>query len=177
MHMKRPSVACVGPSCEGCASPECMAEGGAVGSGKNREDFEKGVHKSLPGSKDGDAGYSNAGADARMLKKASTEGGKRTGRFLAKDEHRRVLGEQKDMPKPKLMAEGGCVGPSCMGCSSPSCMSEGGMAGGDGDSADDELTDKLGEEMCSAFEAKDKKRIMSAIEAAVLSVMARGGDL
>ncbi len=44
-HMSKPMAKCIGAECEGCSSPNCYAEGGKIGSGKQRYDFEKGVHK------------------------------------------------------------------------------------------------------------------------------------
>lgn len=71
----------------------------------------------------------------------------------AKDSHREVLSEMKSMKKPNLYAEGGEVD------------------GSEHDDMDGELNDMMGEELLHAFESKDKKKIMSCIEAAVLSCM------
>lgn len=231
MHMKKPAMTvCIGPECPGCDSPECMAEGGAVGSGKQRKDFERGVHRPAmaDAQEDEDQGQSPAGSAARGMKELPMWRTKF--KRNASDEHRRVMEEQSDMPKPKLMAEGGMLdanarkhiaaknfaGPDrsypiedqaharnalarVAQHGSPALQAEvrrkvhakypgigedahGGMMadGGmpdemdiDADPIDDELSGMLGEELCQAFESKDKKRIMEAVEAAVLSVLSR----
>lgn len=164
MHMKRPEVACEGPGCEGCSSPSCMAKGGeCMGpecSGCSSPDCYakggavKGVHESFDEG-EGD-GRSEAGALAVSSKMSDDPSRKRRWMDSAKGEHKRVLTEMKDMPKPKLMAEGG--------------MAE----EGHDDGMDDEIKNMLGDELCSAFESKDKKRIMEGIEAVVLSVLSKG---
>lgn len=78
-----------------------MAEGGSVHSSKQRVSNEKGVHQGdEEGSSKKAAGMSMAGVFARNAedprsKKMSTE------------EHHKVLGELRSMPKPKLYAKGG----------------------------------------------------------------------
>ncbi len=91
--------------CEGgdCAHPSHMAEGGKAYSGKNRSDFEKGIHphdrgpnartetSSYAGNQ---VGWSNRDNDPKEMENA-------------KKEHRRVLSEMQSMKKPNLYAEGG----------------------------------------------------------------------
>lgn len=78
------------------------AEGGRIGSGKQRHDFEKGVNKSLEETDDPKYGSwqrrSQAGDDV------SDEKVQR-----AKDSHHRVLGQQLSMKKPSLYSEGGMI--------------------------------------------------------------------
>lgn len=95
------SGGCVGPHCMGCSSANCMSEGGEVDNFKPRETLNKshpekhqqGIHES---SRFGSKGVSMAGEDERAG-------------LDSKEDHKRVLGELKAMPKPKLYAEGGSV--------------------------------------------------------------------
>lgn len=133
---------CSGPECGGCSSGSCYAKGGEV----------KGVHKPYEAKVGGGKGQSYAGDQARWGQ--ATAGLKSSERHhdKAKEEHHRVLGEMKSMKKPNLYAEGGEV------------------ADGDGDmDMDDELNSALGGEFVDAMERKDRKGIMSALEAIVLS--------
>lgn len=90
MLMKRPN-SCSGPSCPGCSSANCMADGGKV----------KGVHESDDETK----GKSMAGIFARHSKDEGEVG--ESSKRLAKGEHEKVLGELRSMPKPKLYSKGG----------------------------------------------------------------------
>jgi hypothetical protein len=176
--MSRPKSACPGPQCGGCSSASCMAdggkvsddqtlgsaigypgstppptkpvkmaEGGAVDSWTKREDNEKGVNK-------GSDGISKAGLHVRSANHESVYSDKEDSIGAAKIAHKKTLGEMSSMPKPKLMAEGGEV------------------SSDDAPSDDDgELHDMLGGELMGAFERKDKKAIMSAIEACVMQCM------
>lgn len=72
------------------------------------------------------------------------------------------------------MSDGGCVGSHCTGCASPTCMSHGGSVESEHDGDDEHLSDGLGEELMSALHSKDKKGIMSAIEAVVMRCMSKG---
>ena len=120
--------------------PKLYAEGGRVDSGKQRHDNEKGVHKELGRGIMG-KGQSVAG---RLIGTA--------GEGMAKTLHEEKLKEMREMPKPKLMAEGGEVE--------------------DGEpQTDEELHHAIGGELMDALERKDKKGIMEALHAAVMSCM------
>lgn len=239
MHLKRPEPKCPGPECPGCESAACMSREGCPGpecpgcSDRNcmaKGGMIKGVHTSSDDEGDKDeTGYSPAGAYTRGMRSAGSPESKNFWKQSAKAEHRRVLGEMKDMPKPKLMAEGGRLDANARAHiakknfagpdrsypiedkaharnalarvaqnGSPELQArvrskvhakypdigehaDGGMLNaedrdddGDHDMLDDGLTEALGQELCEAFEAKDKKRIMEGLEAVVLSVLARG---
>jgi hypothetical protein len=88
----------------------------------------------------------------------------------AKDEHRRVLGEMKAMPKPKLqgLAEGGEVEGEMDikdNMSDPDVMDK-----GDND-YDSEIHDLLGKELMEAFHSKDHKRMAEGLEAMILQCL------
>lgn len=149
--------------CKSCGKAPCMcdggmyAEGGNVRSGKDRHENEKGVHPRSFSKQGG--GESDAGAGHR-----SNMGMKRGGRFdrsdAIKDEHRQVLSDSRSLPKPKLqgLAKGGEVEP----------MHE---SGHDEDMSgiDDELMDMAAGECMEAFEKKDKKGLLDALKAIILS--------
>lgn len=79
---------------------EGYAEGGNVNSGKNRVNFERGVHKSyMPLANE--HGESIAGNQWRE--------GDKTSRYLSKEKHSKRLHELRSMPSPKLKACGGMV--------------------------------------------------------------------
>lgn len=80
------------------AKAKKMAEGGDADSGKNRKDFEKGVHKPAFDMQY-HQGTSHAGRDAKY--------GGAYFRQTAKAQHRNKLEELRSMKKPKLMAHGG----------------------------------------------------------------------
>lgn len=154
---------CIGAECKGCPSANCMAEGGSVDSWTKREDNEKGVN--MPRGASGNQGISNAGRSVRSANQSTAFSN--SGRAsdpeadqdlaslsidAAKRAHKKTLGEMHSMPKPKLMAEGG-------------------EAQEEHEHVDDELHDMMGEELMSAIESKDKKRIMESLEAIVLQCM------
>lgn len=122
--------------------PKLYAEGGRVGDNKHRADFEKGVHP----AKDDDSGESHVGDWARE--------GDLNG---AKWRHQAKLTQMKEMPKPKLMAEGGEV--------------ESGEIEDGEPQMDEELHHAIGGELMDALERKDKKGIMSALTAAIMECM------
>lgn len=86
------------------AKRRMMAEGGDIFSGKQRNDFETGVHKTAH-SIDPERGRSVAGINAE----GHYETGSNINKRAARKEHRKVLNESQNMPKPKLYAEGGAV--------------------------------------------------------------------
>jgi hypothetical protein len=97
---------CIGASCPGCSSANCMAEGGNVnysGNPGHSRVNEKGIHSDIGG------GMSTAGAHARSTQPSRTLQQKERGKGWAKEEHGRVLSEMRGMKKPNLYAEGGSV--------------------------------------------------------------------
>lgn len=176
----------------GMKKPNLYAEGGSVGSGKNRQNFEKGVNHDYSHR---EPGVSVAGKLARAGEWTSPNHVER-----AKSIHKDKLKEMKSMPKPNLYADGGEVhddipepdpknakdmqkGATSGGTSSSEAwknlksglgFSEGGEIDADGDydgdtEMDSELKQVMGDEFMSAIERKDKKAIMSTLEAIVLS--------
>lgn len=85
-----------------------MAEGGKVGSGKQRDDHEMGVHKY---NHEG-PGNSPAGSFTSAAKYGNTSVPKHELQDYARKEHGRVLEDSRAMPAPKLkgLAEGGFIG-------------------------------------------------------------------
>jgi hypothetical protein len=151
-----------GDKCAVCDGGMCkMAKGGEVthhspaGGSANRakgaarernQDHQTGVHKSADVY---NPGMSTAGYRTR----GGVDG--------AKSIHKGKLGELKDSPKPTSgrsgFAEGGEVGEH---------------AEPDGDEM--EISHGLGKELMGAFEAKDHKKLMGALEACVLHCMSKG---
>jgi hypothetical protein len=132
--------------------PKLYAEGGSVSSWTKREDNERGVHGEGSSNKNF-SGESMAGKHVRHAQEHPED--KEDSMGAAKLHHKKVLGEMKAMPKPKLYAEGGEVS--------------------DGEpQMEDELKHAMGGELMDALERKDRKGIMSAMEAIVLSC--RGKD-
>lgn len=122
--------------------PELYAEGGSVESRTKREDNERGVHGEVS------QGRSTSGINARNAKNDPEH--RRGDLHGAKLGHRMVLNEMRDMKKPNLYAEGGEVA--------------------DGEpEMDEELKHAMGGEFMDAMDRKDRKGIMSALEAIVLS--------
>lgn len=122
--------------------PHLYAEGGSVDSWTKRSDNERGVH--------GDAkkGMSTAGHHVRNAQEHPEDREDSMG--AAKLHHMKNLDEMRGMPKPKLYAEGGEVA--------------------DGEpEMEDELKHAMGGELMDALERKDRKGIMSSLEAIVLS--------
>lgn len=193
-HMSKP---CMGDECPGCKS--CYAKGGEVGVNKvnpyqGRGESEAGSklrqsqsrHTLFPESKKREAKEIHEGtlSELRSMKKPNlyAEGGEvkgvhaddeHSGKSMAgifarhaKDpgetgelskkhaikEHHKVLGEMRSQPKPHLYAEGGEVDE-------------------EPEHEYSELHGMLGEELMGAIERKDKKQIMSAIEACVLQCL------
>lgn len=152
--MKKPNLyaegGCVGSSCRGCASANCMAEGGTV--------HTKGVHSGFGYN---EQGVSPVGADVRALnhvKKDPQKWSPNPGYFKdeAVSKHGRVLKELKDM-KGKDRTN----------------LAEGGEVEMDDDS---EIHSMLGDELMDAFERKDRKGIMDGLEALVMSCMSKGDE-
>lgn len=167
---------CMGPSCMGCSSSMCMAEGGRVGSGKNRSDFEQGIH---PVRKLTGGGGSEAGASIRR------------GRLEeAKEDHETVRDEMKSMDKPRLYARGGEVEDMdeeddkreqekrwaeddehelgvLKAHFGPGEFAQGGEVDEMGE--DESLQHGVVEELLKGFETKNKKEILEAFRALVLS--------
>ena len=154
MHQKSPKAMCVGPSCKGCASAECYADGGQV-------DL-KGVHTDL-GAFGGQPGMSPAGYSVRAKKEGTF---KQYEHPDPVNTHKRVLSEMKEMKKPHgEYAEGGEV------TTEPDNLDQVGK-----EDMDSELHDMLGSEILGAIEAKDHKMIWSGLEAMVLSIMNKGNS-
>jgi hypothetical protein len=133
--------------------PKLYAEGGSVESYSKRADNEKGVHagESEPGASKKSQGMSMAGVFSRNSEDPRSK-------KMAVDEHHKVLGEMKTMKKPNLYAEGGEVHED---------------EAQDKELIDEELHNHMGEELMAAFDAKDKKRIMEAIDAIVMSALSK----
>lgn len=155
-------MACKGPDCMGCSSPDCMAEGGAVDSWTKREDNEKGIHHS---SMHNQEGRSDAGQSLR-----AKEYGANKGLFeddlhrKAKRKHHEVLGEMKAMKKPNLYAEGGEVDESDESMDHPVETQMDDFLGDD-----DPVMGALQDEFLNAIHSKNKKELLEAIEALVLT--------
>lgn len=137
--------------CGTCGKMNCMAHGGKV-------DHEKGVHKPWADN-ERYQGESRAGIHAALV---GTAYEKKDGdsKAISRKEHGDKLNELKQMPKPKLkgLAEGGEVEDALD------------MPGGDMDQdLDNELMEMAAEELVSAMEKKDKKGIVEAIKALVMS--------
>lgn len=132
--------------------PNLYAEGGeiddeGVRGSLDKNYYTKGVHSSFAGR-----GNSKMGSAA---KGHWSHGNPKRNNEVGHSEHSRVMSEMSEMKKADRsnLAEGGEVGAS------------------EHDDMDSELHEGLGEELLHAFESKDKKKIMSCIEAAVLSCM------
>lgn len=93
---------CVGSECEGCPSPQCLAEGGSVDSWSKREDNEKGINKITARS-----GVSQAGAALKPAFSMAEDFDK----DAAKRKHVKTLAEMKAMKDQdrQNMAEGGIM--------------------------------------------------------------------
>jgi hypothetical protein len=94
------------------------AEGGAV-------DPNKMVHTQDP---DAPAGQSRMGTANRLSVNSHSRREASIAHEEARANHKAVRLEKRDLDSPSVrplkgLAEGGCVGPSCTGCSSKSCMS------------------------------------------------------
>ena len=157
-YMKSPSSACPGGACEGCSDPMCMSKGGEV----------KGVHRSRDDVDEidyGRPGESVAGSEMRTNYTPATkyrlqpEDKSQNKETLGKvkDEHYKVLGQMTAMKgkNREYLAEGGEV---------------------EGPEVEDEIHGMLGEELMSAFESKDRKRVMEGLEALVMSCMNKRGE-
>lgn len=162
--------------------PNLYAKGGEV----------KGVHKPSMG------GVSEAGEELREHSRDEEE--KMASMESVKGQHAHVLREMKSLPKPKLYSDGGEVSGKRLGNQigypgtekDPQAQSkvkeqpygypEGYKGidaefakGGEVESGDNEMDEELhhaiGGELMDALERKDKKGIMSALHAAVMSCM------
>lgn len=130
-----------------------FAEGGNVYDKTHRRDNEKGINKDA---------YVNSGrSEAGVALKPAFSVHEDIDKDVAKRKHHKVLSEMKMMKKPNLYAEGGKVEadmPEPMDASPE---------------MDDELSGMMGEELMSALESKDRKRIMESIESIVLSCLSK----
>jgi hypothetical protein len=181
-HRKMASGGCMGPSCKGCSDPSCYAAGGEV----------KGVHEDVG------MGMSSAGFNVREAKEGTKESqyGSRlhpdVALSSAKEKHHKVLSDMQHMKKPNLYANGGEVetmepyedkgvsfednrdkkpeenGPWPGTLVMKENKAEGGMV--EDEDMDGELHHAMGGELMGALERKDRKGIMQAIEAIVLSM-------
>lgn len=194
--MSKPKSMCPGKDCPGCSSASCYAEGGSVDSWSKREDNEKGVHQ--PTARE--PGQSMAGQDARVIKEHPDYESKEDYKRAAVRKHKGVLGDLKSMKKPKLYASGGKVSkddvpePNAQAAQQMQAgatsgelpasqlyanlkeglhMSEGGAIEDGEDQMDSELHEAMGGELMDALERKDKKGIMSALEAAIMQCMGK----
>jgi hypothetical protein len=141
-----------GANCPMCNGGQCrMAEGGKVHHPDQRQKHERGVN--TQDTDDGKRGESVAGVAVRA-------GGKRNMRD-AKDLHRETIDEQRAIKGPTSgrsgFAEGGAIGEPDM----------------EDESGDEELSHGIGKELIGAFESKDHKKVMGALEAAVLHCMSK----
>lgn len=208
-------------ACGECGQAPCMCHGGKMMS----KGGEMGVHKPSF-SNENHMGASESGDVARQARHNKNHlSPRKIGQMASvKEDHRRVLHELKEMPKPKLqgLAEGGMVKDK-MGNSvrhhvikkvhdhmrkknissdeaSPNTFAENAREAGHHDleshevihgsdtyakggqvenmhdmpemkdhEMDDALNDMIAEELMQAFEKKDKKGILEAIQALVLS--------
>jgi hypothetical protein len=168
--------------------PKLYAEGGAVDSWTKREDNERGVHGSPSRG-----GTSVAGSAVRRANVVPED--KEDSLGAAKIRHQKVLGEMRGMKKPHLYAQGGQVqddipepdpknatamqkGATSGGTSGSDAWSnlksglgfaEGGEVADGEPEMEDELKHAMGGEFMDALERKDRKGIMSSLEAIVLS--------
>ena len=142
--------------CAMCGGGECkMAEGGHV----------KGVNKQHGDRREG---TSEAGHYAKY-QTSGDDGSKAWTNGKAKEAHRGVLAEQKDMPRPTTGRSGFAHGGEVE-------VSEHMEPDGNEMDMDTELSHGLGKELMSAFEKKDHKQLMSALEACVLHCMSKGDE-
>lgn len=165
--LKKPKMdvgGCVGPQCQGCSSGSCMSKGGTVAAEDDKARI-KGVHpghKSSIGGGRGASGESRAGDQARWAGAVKQSGGDESShRQAAVGEHKRVLGEMKSLPKPKLYAGGGEVEEG----EAPALDLD-----ADAEAEDSSMLDACADELMDALERKDKGQILEAIKAIVLSV-------
>ena len=153
--------------------PQAYAEGGAVDSWTKREDNEKGVNK-------GGDGISQAGLHVRSANRDSIYSDKEDSLDAAKRKHGKTLGELRGMKKPNLYAHGGPVehpnmeGQTAANEKEPHKLAGGGEIEDGEDQMNQELHETIGSELIDALEKKDKKQIMSALEAAIMSCMNKG---
>lgn len=144
--------------CSTCGKMNCMAhggeyaEGGSVRSGKQRHNNEKGVHSES-------FSYDKPGKSDTGVYIRSHGTGSEKSKGLIKTEHKDIMGQLDSMPNPKLkgLAEGGEVDD----------MGE--MDEHDMDSMDNEIMDMVADELMEAIDKKDKKGIVEAIKALVMS--------
>ena len=131
--------------------PHLYAEGGEVDEddndgGLDKNHYVKGVHTPFAGQ-----GRSQLGAASRGH---WSHGSPERNKEKALREHKKVSSEMASMKKPNLYAEGGEVS--------------------DGEpEMEDELKQVMGDELMGALERKDRKAIMSTLEAIVLSCRGR----
>jgi hypothetical protein len=98
--MQKPKGMCVGPSCSGCSSANCYADGGMTETG-----HEKGINR---GRNLQEKGVSYAGANARG-QVFNHQQSSQENQSDAKEVHRKTLSEMQSMKKPNLYARGGKV--------------------------------------------------------------------
>lgn len=128
-----------------------------------RRQAEHKKHLAMGGSVDGcsmcEGGYADGGevedtgpmidqSSAAQIQKGATESGYQPGTWI------------KNVKEGLGLAEGGEVEPEM---------------GGDMD-VEDELQSMLGDELMSAFESKDRKRVMEGLEALIMSCMNKRGE-
>lgn len=157
-----------------------LAKGGEVGSRKENHAYnydadaeQKGVHKVLPRY----GRIHEKGKGMRFGESTGNSNWKGTTIKTAKDRHKDVLQELKEMPAPKLrgLADGGKVsGFDLNDQAVANWMSEGKMTGeaegGEIESANEEMLEQCAGELIEAFESKNKKEILDSIKAIVLSL-------
>lgn len=188
MPMPKRSM-CPGTACPGCSSSMCEALGGKVGEPPHKAMMaESGYEKGINRGRNLESGTSYAGAHARgqVFKGQSKE----ENLTDSKNQHSKTLGEMKAMPKPKLYEHGGEVDPDEMGDmdrqesmlmgflkdkklpeqeSKAIEMGEDDYAEGGSVDDDSEMMDAVAGELMNALESKNKKEILDAIRAIVLS--------
>lgn len=93
----------------------------------------------------------------------------------------------------KKPSSAACPGAACAGCADPMCMADGGRVEPSinlesvaptqeaepkmgPEEGEDEIQGMLGDELMSAFESKDRKRVMEGLEALIMSCMNKRGE-
>jgi hypothetical protein len=143
-HKKKP---CIGEDCPGCS----MCKGGSYAEGGRVGDYTKNEHGEI--SKIREKGVSSQGEAVR-------NGDSLSATKIAYDRRKKERNINGGNRRPlEGLAHGGEVGDEHEDADQDESM------------MDDEMHDMMGEELMSAIDAKDKKRIMESIETMVMSCM------
>lgn len=167
-----------GSKCPMCSGGACKyAKGGEVKKDDavmdtyarkaSENHHEEGVHKVAIVNERHSPGESDVGNSLRTYPNQS---GKKTPLGLyqqngRREEHKRVLREQKTMPKPTAGRSGFAKGGEIGNAQHDEPKAE---------EVDTELSHGLGKELMGALDSKDHKKVMSALEACVLHCMSKG---